>query len=594
MTTIGNTVTINGASGVTFRGRTWSVDPLPVWSGDTSQEAADYNARNIGTGKLVNIMAFTGIPYANSARNMPATLLPMTGAIVADSFHPAPLQISDEEESSVGRAEFGFDKPAYGWTQWGTTEEEFGVQHVNVFTRAVTPLKPVIVIIHGGAWVQNWIGNFTTFGHRLAVEGAVVVHIEYRLSTFGHCYIDGMESAGGYVTPSVALTDIKTALEWVQANIQYFGGDKNNVTLLGYSAGGEAIFTLMTSRSYDSLYTRAWPCCGGGGPYQNYTPEPNYGPNPGYKKLAARYKRVVEALAPYMPDETQPSRTVADAIAANGYLWAFRNALASDFISSISTQNMFPFVDGTFLSVPCAFEAARSGKMRDCPLIIDVCEDDVSILSTAYEQPGYARYLGYWNEIDFFNQPWMSGWSEPVTSAAMQENRRIMQLHAVFAAGAFGMAKMQKARGNAVYLNLFNYVSKGATPGARHTQNRMYMTGNVQGAVQGVADGQGVTVDQKVYAQDIKMADQYMRWLLAFAYTGNPMGSFTPASPGFSLFATPANLTLQQFNPASPGWNIIGDTAGTPMATNTPVAAAYNTTYMADAWAAYMNKLGVA
>ena len=158
-----------------------------------------------------------------------------------------------------------------------------------------------------------------------------------------------------------------------------------------------------------------------------------------------------------------------------------------------------------------------------------------------------------------------------------------MILHAVWCAGPYGIAKIQKQRGGTIYLNLYNYVPKfSGVDGAAHTQNRMFMTGNVQIAVQGEVDGNKNLISQKVHVKDILMSYHYMKWVLAFAYTGDPNGSFTPALPGFDLFASPTALTLQQFDTASPGWNMIGSN-GTPLASDSPVACTYNTTWYADA-----------
>ncbi len=91
-----------------------------------------------------------------------------------------------------------------------------------------TQLKPVVMVVHGGAWV---IGQKENQGlphiHTLVNHGYVCVAINYRLSP--------------KATWPDHITDVKSALVWVKENIANFGGDKDNIALLGMSAGGHLV-----------------------------------------------------------------------------------------------------------------------------------------------------------------------------------------------------------------------------------------------------------------------------------------------------------------------------------------------------------------
>ena len=106
---------------------------------------------------------------------------------------------------------------------------------------------PVLVWIHGGAYT-NGAGSIAWYnGASLASRGCIVVAINYRLGAFGFL------GDGNYGT-----LDMLSALRWVQRNISSFGGDTNNVTIFGQSAGGSAVVSLLAARDIDGLVHKAW------------------------------------------------------------------------------------------------------------------------------------------------------------------------------------------------------------------------------------------------------------------------------------------------------------------------------------------------
>ncbi|CAH0550118.1 unnamed protein product [Brassicogethes aeneus] len=129
--------------------------------------------------------------------------------------------------------------------------------NLNVFTRQtknVTTPKPVLFFIHGGAFI---LGNNRTevYGPDfLMAEEIVVVVINYRLGVLGFLAIED-DSYG--IPGNAGLKDQVMALKWVQRNILNFGGDPNNVTIVGQSAGSIACHFLMLSPLAKGLFHRA-------------------------------------------------------------------------------------------------------------------------------------------------------------------------------------------------------------------------------------------------------------------------------------------------------------------------------------------------
>jgi para-nitrobenzyl esterase len=129
--------------------------------------------------------------------------------------------------------------------------------YLNVWTAAkqADEKRPVMVWIHGGGFQFGSSANPATDGGPLAAKGVVVVSFNYRLGIFGflaHPDLDSEAPSGNY-----GLQDQLAALRWVKANIADFGGDPDNVTLFGESAGAMATGILMASPLTHGLFHKA-------------------------------------------------------------------------------------------------------------------------------------------------------------------------------------------------------------------------------------------------------------------------------------------------------------------------------------------------
>jgi para-nitrobenzyl esterase len=138
---------------------------------------------------------------------------------------------------------------------------------LNVYAPESGKKLPVMVWIHGGAFISG--GSVQYDGTRLAGEGpVVVVSINYRLGALGffsHPALD--EARGDKASGNDALRDPQLALEWVKRNIDAFGGDKNNVTVFGESAGSMSTCLQMVAPGSEKLANRfileSGACVGG-------------------------------------------------------------------------------------------------------------------------------------------------------------------------------------------------------------------------------------------------------------------------------------------------------------------------------------------
>jgi para-nitrobenzyl esterase len=132
--------------------------------------------------------------------------------------------------------------------------------YLNVWTPAQSPSDelPVMVFFYGGAFTDGGGAPPLYDGTALAERGAVVVTMNYRLGPFGFLAHPALTAESGYGSSgNYGILDMVATLEWVQSNIEAFGGNPDNVTIFGQSAGAMAITSLMTSPLTEGLFHRA-------------------------------------------------------------------------------------------------------------------------------------------------------------------------------------------------------------------------------------------------------------------------------------------------------------------------------------------------
>ncbi|MGB1610124.1 MAG: carboxylesterase family protein, partial [Ilumatobacteraceae bacterium] len=176
------------------------------------------------------VSVFKGIPFANAERFEASETLPGTPGR-ADTYRPRSLQVPGLMERFLGGSNQSMDEDCLT---------------LNIFTPDATARLPVMVWIHGGAFV-NGSGSLPWYdGSALARRyGVVVVTVNYRLGLLG---FTGEDDLG--------LGDQISALAWVRDNIAEFGGDPESVTVFGESAGGASVIALLAAPSAAGLLHR--------------------------------------------------------------------------------------------------------------------------------------------------------------------------------------------------------------------------------------------------------------------------------------------------------------------------------------------------
>ena len=224
--------------------------------------------------------------------------------------------------------------------------------NLDIWAPAADGPHPVMVWIHGGGFIQG-TGTADVFdGVNLAQRGqVVVVSINYRLGLLGFLSADG-------VPANLGIRDQVRALQWVHDNIAGFGGDPDNVTVFGESAGGGSVCALLGVPEADELFHRAIVQSGGGcvldGPDADYY---------GTTVAGAQAELVAEAGCGEAED-------LLACLREPGRLIALVDVVGSEIVPD-STDDLirtFPVVDGELI-VRNPRERVADGE-RDVPLII--------------------------------------------------------------------------------------------------------------------------------------------------------------------------------------------------------------------------------
>jgi para-nitrobenzyl esterase len=138
--------------------------------------------------------------------------------------------------------------------------------YLNVWTSANSPgdKRPVMVWIYGGGFTGGSGGLAWYDGENLASKGPVIVTFNYRLGSLGFfAHPELAKESGHNASGNYGMMDAIAALQWVKRNISAFGGDPNNVTIAGESAGAIMVGALLGSPQAKGLYHRAIAESGG-------------------------------------------------------------------------------------------------------------------------------------------------------------------------------------------------------------------------------------------------------------------------------------------------------------------------------------------
>ena len=212
-------------------------------------------------GNVPAYTVFKGIPYAKPPVGelrwkAPQRADDWEGVRICDHYSPVAWQAAHDPHMAYTK-EFFPVQP----------ERSEDCLYLNIWTPAKSPDEklPVLFWIHGGAYTGGYGSEMEFDGEGFCKRGCILVTINYRLGVLGfmaHPELSAESEHG--VSGNYGTLDQIAALHWVRRNIAAFGGDPENITVFGQSAGAKSVLTLITSPLSKGDIAKAIPMSGGG------------------------------------------------------------------------------------------------------------------------------------------------------------------------------------------------------------------------------------------------------------------------------------------------------------------------------------------
>ncbi len=373
--------------------------------------------------------------------------------------------------------------------------------YLNVWTgaKAATEKRPVIVWIHGGAFTGG-SGSVPLYdGEALAKKGVVFVTVNYRLGIFGFfAHPDLSKESPHRVSGNYALLDQVAALQWVKDNISLFGGDANNITVAGQSAGAFSVNALVASPLAKGLFQKA--IAESGGMFNKHQ-------------------------CPTLQDAEGEGVRIMKAHNASS-LAAFRTLPADSLLQG--EQMAGPVVDGYVLPNQVA-AIFTEGKQNDVALLTGFNADEgfmfgKPMTAAAFREDAAKQYGA---KQDAFLKAFPAGTDEEAAQSQKELSRDRM-----FGWQNYTWAALQSNNGKQpVYFYYFSRVPPGEPGyGAFHSAEFGYALDNLD------------KWDRPFTAWDKELSNSMSSYWVNFAATGNPNGKGLPQWP---LFTTAATKVMQ-------------------------------------------------
>lgn len=466
--------------------------PLAIEGGEIADVTADASG----------VRVFKGIPYAappvgELRWRKPQPVRPWNGVRKAEDWGPRGMQ--SDRLGDIDPLNKRMDEDCL---------------YLNVWTpaRTANDKLPILFWIHGGS-NNTGAGSQPEYdGRALAGKGVVVVTINYRLDVFGFLAHPELTSESGVnASGNYGLLDQIAALRWVRNNISAFGGDPNQVTVFGESAGAMDISLLMVSPLAEGLFARVIGQSGGALKSANiFGPKPlRVGEEDGLKFAQALGAKSIADLR---------AIPAADVLKA-----ALKNPIAYGF----------GVVDGYVVPEHPA-KIYAEGRQRDIPLIVGWNTDEgtyfaARLVAWGPDLPSYAERI----RAQYKDQA-------PAVLKLYQPGATLEEDKASFAAlfgdeiisyGAWAWAERASATSaSPTYRYFFTRRPAGApelsvcpltAPGVYHSAEICYVWNNLE------------VRDWPWEAEDRRLADVMSSYWVNFAKTGNPNGDGLPPWPAY-------------------------------------------------------------
>lgn len=392
----------------------------------------------------------------------------------------------------------------------GTPSED--CLYLNVWTPGSSGRRPVMVWIHGGAFVMGAGSQLIYHGARLARRGDVVlVTINYRLGALGFLHLRELCGEAFPLDENLGLLDQIAALEWVRDEIAAFGGDPENVTIFGESAGSISVATLLGTPRARGLFQRAILQSG----------------SANFVSSRAQATRVGEELVREIgltPGSAEKLRS-----APVEQLLAAQQRVFLNLAPQTSGLPFQPVIDGSLLSQH-PFATIGDGLSKDVAVLAGTNLDEMKLFGLMDQQvrgldeqtllarcerrvPGAAAGMTHGRRlVDTYSQ----ARAERGESTVPSEMWFAIDSDRAFRYPAMRLAELQAAHQSQTYTYLFTWPSPflGGQLGACHALELPFVFGVLDKPLIGNFTGTGAAADA--------LSDRMQEAWVSFAHSGTP------------------------------------------------------------------------
>lgn len=369
--------------------------------------------------------------------------------------------------------------------------------YLNVWTPAKTAQDklPVMVWIYGGGFSFGSTADPSHDGELLSRNGVVLVSITYRVGNLGFlCHPELTAENPNHVSGNYGILDQIAGLQWVKKNIDKFGGDPNNVTIFGESAGGISVSMLCASPLAKGLFQRAISQSGG-----------SFGPSRATTYPGENMKTLAMA--------EQDGAQIAEKLGAKS-LADLRALPAEKYAGGdMSGFGTWPVVDG-YVIKDDQYVMYQNGDFNDVDILVGYNSDEGASFSFADTYETHPKFVA--DRYGRFADTLLKAY--PLTDEGkLNKTARDLMRDAAFGWQTWAWASLQSQKGKSkVYLYYFDQ-HPADSEGSHHGMDVNYV-------FQHVTQGES----------DIALSKAMGLYWTNFAKTGNPDGEGVPHWPEFT------------------------------------------------------------
>ena len=446
------------------------------------------------------VRIYSGIPYAQAPIGElrfkePQDVNNWDGVLDCTSFAPRAMQVDQTPvmSSLIDIYAMGGWHPDYNMHPVQDMSED--CLYLNIWRPNTDETNlPILVYIHGGSLTGGSSAFEDYNGETYAKNGVIMITIAYRLGVFGYfAHPDLIAESPNNTTGNYGLLDQIKALEWVNNNAAYFGGDKNNITIAGESAGSSSISAICSSPLAKNLFKRA---IGESSSLVAKTPPHTY------RKLDEALEMGTQIMEEFNCSSIEDLRKIS----------------ASDLVKTKYTNSAMTLDGYALTKTPYEVYLAHENNEEALLNGYNIKESDAFVVPTFLLSPTNKNNIKE-RLVKYFDEEAADSiydlYKDEIEKDAFSAFNEIISVY-WFIGPHHSWSTMAKESGVTVYR--YQFTKENGYYGTYHSGEMIYVYGNIARK----------TCDFAYTEDDYKLQDLMVKYFTNFIKTGNPNGEGLP------------------------------------------------------------------